>query len=302
MTTRTYAQVLADIEALAGVDLAAEEEARVGYFINRRARKAYDRCEYWPRFLVAAEERQVTSGGLLVASEAGKSDIDTLLRLHNADPYKTAYTNEYVQWHQTLDGYQITGWASEAYSLATGYAITEVSTLSEDLTAYTISRQVSSTEYDSGTAYPKVTLVYISSWNLRYYSDASETDPPTWTALLADPSDPTSAGGGFYASSGGASGQATVATTSLYGVYATYKKALNTTYSDGSSIPGEWADYIVHGAYSDWLRSEGQQEKAAIAELEAEDYLQDQLEKVSRQNGNNVQTRVITYANTQYRT
>ena len=50
MTTRPYSELLAQVEALAGASLATQEQARVKIFANRRARKAFRECDYWPRF------------------------------------------------------------------------------------------------------------------------------------------------------------------------------------------------------------------------------------------------------------
>jgi hypothetical protein len=47
------------------------------------------------------------------------------------------------------------------------------------------------------------------------------------------------------------------------------------------AIPDEWFEYLAHGTYSDFLRGEGQQEKAILAEQEARDKLDDELLRIS---------------------
>ena len=88
--------------------------------------------------------------------------------------------------------------------------------------------------------------------------------------------------------------------------FVTYKAQHAITYGDGGTetadIPIEWFDYMAHGAYSDFLRMEGQQEKATLAESEANEFLQDELMRVDEQHGTGVvSTRILTHSNTQIR-
>lgn len=69
--------------------------------------------------------------------------------------------------------------------------------------------------------------------------------------------------------------------------FVTYKKQNTDVYGDGTSgttttVPDEWFEYLAHGVYADWLRAEGQQEKAAIADAEAMDKLQDELIRIDQ--------------------
>lgn len=58
------------------------------------------------------------------------------------------------------------------------------------------------------------------------------------------------------------------------------------TYTDfTTNVPVEFAQYVIHGTYADWLRLEGQNEKAAVEEQFATIELQRQLEKISYTQG-----------------
>lgn len=110
----------------------------------------------------------------------------------------------------------------------------------------------------------------------------------------------------FYVQNGGAT--LLDGNLNLSSAYVTYKKQLADTYGDGSSgtsvnVPDEWFEYIAHGVYSDFLRAEGQQEKAALADAEANDKLADELLKVHDQSTVNViaQQRFKTNSNMQLR-
>ena len=88
--------------------------------------------------------------------------------------------------------------------------------------------------------------------------------------------------------------------------FLTYKAQLTDTYGDGagetSAIPAEWYQYLAHGTYADYLRAEGQQEKAALADQEAEGLLQDELIRIDEQHTlQMVANRVFTNANMQSR-
>ena len=89
-------------------------------------------------------------------------------------------------------------------------------------------------------------------------------------------------------------------------VWVTYVAQLENDYGDAdteeSEIPAEWFQYIAHGVFADFLRSEGQQEKAIVADAKAMDLLNDELAKIDTQNAVQVVgRRVQTYSNMQTR-
>jgi hypothetical protein len=60
----------------------------------------------------------------------------------------------------------------------------------------------------------------------------------------------------------------------------------NTTYWERQSIPFDFLEYVAHCAYADWLRSEGQDQKAAAqAATSADRILGSELDKLERQQG-----------------
>ena len=69
-------------------------------------------------------------------------------------------------------------------------------------------------------------------------------------------------------------------TSGTSSAYVTYKKAWDGPYSSGSTnIPGEWFDYLAQGVLADYLRQDGQTEKAQSEEKIADEILQNQLMK-----------------------
>lgn len=85
-----------------------------------------------------------------------------------------------------------------------------------------------------------------------------------------------------------------------------YKAQKSGTYGSASTndpnIPEEWFEYMAHGAYADYLRAEGQQEKAALADQEANDILLDELMKLDEQHTQTIiSNRIFTNSSMQSR-
>jgi hypothetical protein len=88
--------------------------------------------------------------------------------------------------------------------------------------------------------------------------------------------------------------------------FVTYKAQHTDTYGNSGSqlayVPAEWYQYLAHGTYADYLRAEGQQEKAALADQEAEGLLQEELIRIDEQHTLQlVANRIFTNANMQMR-
>lgn len=88
--------------------------------------------------------------------------------------------------------------------------------------------------------------------------------------------------------------------------WVTYKATHDSIYGTGggdtTTVPREWFDYLAHGTYADWLRAEGQQEKASLADAEAADLLTDELLRIDEQGTTQVvATRINTNSSTQTR-
>ena len=87
-------------------------------------------------------------------------------------------------------------------------------------------------------------------------------------------------------------------------VYVTYKTEFTPVlgYSASRSVPQEFFYYIAHNAYADFLRMDGQTEKALIEEQVGEKYLDIELSKLELlTNNNTVGKRISTYVNRQSR-
>ena len=91
-------------------------------------------------------------------------------------------------------------------------------------------------------------------------------------------------------------------------VYVTYKKPFTafTTSSNFTTsteeVPGEFFQYIAYGSYADFLRMDGQHNKAQLEDQNAEFALAQQLERVDAiMNNNTINKKFSTYVNRQSR-
>ena len=76
----------------------------------------------------------------------------------------------------------------------------------------------------------------------------------------------------------------------------------NPSAGESQAIPAEWFEYLAHGTYADYLRAEGQQERAALADQEANEILQDELIRLDEQHTQTlISNRIFTNSNLQLR-
>lgn len=205
MQTKDYTNdLLPLIKSLCGVEFANIELPRIKAMVNSRAKRAYRASNFWPRFLVVGEERDVVNG-YVPWTQAGLDSVDTFVIIHRSAPY-----------------------------------------------------------------------IADSAQNFDFYVDFTG-------AKIVD--------GDLNSAS----------------AFTTYKKQTTAVYGDGTSgttveVPDEWFEYLAHGTYSDWLRSEGQMEKSQIADAEAADKLTDELIRIDEMRSSAlVSTRIQTNANMQSR-
>jgi len=86
-------------------------------------------------------------------------------------------------------------------------------------------------------------------------------------------------------------------------VFVTYKKRLQTNFTpDSTDIPGEFVDYIIYTALSDFYTGDGQTDKAAMAAAQAKIMLDIELLRLDKKaNNNTINKKFSTYVNRQSR-
>ena len=306
MSVLPYSDLLPQVEALAGASLATPEQARVKIFANRRARKAHRECDYWPHLLYVGEERIVSDEGLLPLEQTGLQTIDKIIRIHAEDPFKSQAVYEYAEYYEANGGIQITGY--QAAERTTGPDMTLVADTSPDIsgTYEYFTEQGGKASYYTSTLQvaPYGAIFWNDSslkWNVLWISSTGPVVSYLWESSddVATPDLVTT----WTAVTG--SGTFTIDASTVYSAFITYLAKIPATYGDGegeeSDVPEPWFEYMAQGAYCDWLRSDGQTEKAMAEEVIAESLLNQQLEKISRSNGNQVITRMMSHGTKQSR-
>jgi hypothetical protein len=105
----------------------------------------------------------------------------------------------------------------------------------------------------------------------------------------------------FYVDSNGAH-ILNLTTADATSAFVTYKKELSQFTANSTNIPGEWFAFMAHTAYADFLRMDGQHDKALTEEQVAQGYIAMELEKVDNMmNNNTALKRFSTYINRQAR-
>ena len=106
----------------------------------------------------------------------------------------------------------------------------------------------------------------------------------------------------FYVDSSGAH-ILNLITSDSTSVFVTYKKELQTNFTpDSTDIPGEFVDYIIYTALSDFYTGDGQTDKAAMAATQAKMMLDIELLRLDKKaNNNTINKKFSTYVNRQSR-
>lgn len=327
MQTRTYGDLFKLIQSLAGVaSFATNEQDDIANLINRRFSEAYQTSQMWPRYLVPNDERKLavinvkghtaapTRNGLYYkfGEDSSGNAVYLGVNTNNVDQFRSQYFQKQTNGQWTLTG------GSLSKDLGTG-VVTPTSS------ATLLGQRDTSIEYDnpwdviwdtnsSGevivvekvqtVAFDEVEEIYSSSDTSKQKDTIGEfvrihrTKPfENLSSLEYD----------FYVSNEGAN-ILNIANTSDTHVFVTYKQKFTpfTTSSDFESsteeVPSEFFHYIAHAAYADFLRTDGQTEKAMAEEATAQQYLAQELERVDViMNNTTVNKRFSTYVNRQSR-
>jgi hypothetical protein len=105
----------------------------------------------------------------------------------------------------------------------------------------------------------------------------------------------------FYVDSSGAH-VLNVVTNDATSVFVNYQKELPTFTEDSTDIPYEFFFFLAQSVYADFLRMDGQHDKAMTEEQVAGTYLALELEKIDmRSNNNTINKRFSTYVSNQAR-
>jgi hypothetical protein len=314
------------------VVFASIETGRIKALINRRAQRAYRSSNYWTRFLKVGEERYctpapvaattTTTGNGYFIETVGNTDYNLIGATASAvftgsvsttTLTVTAITSGTISVGDFITGTGLTTAGVQITALGTGrggvgtYTIspTQTTLASRTFKSFTVGSYFVATGAGSNTG-----TVRLANSTIPY----TETGlSPVDTFLRVFKQAPYAASSvqefDYTVTSGGAklvSGDLNPLTA-----FVTYKAQFTDTYGPGlpdglstdvTSVPAEWFQYLAHGTYADYLRAEGQQEKAALADQEAEALLTEELIRLDENHTSGfVSNRIRTNANMQLR-
>ncbi len=295
------------ISALAGTDnFTSTERSFLLSMANRRFYEAYQTSDIWPRYMAVGEPRTITSSVISYTEDsrwvfnAGTTAINGLYVANGTQASARAYTlydtdgttalysiiyNSGTTWN-IIAGAPSSGGAVQYANADAGNTATAASpTISE--TGWTVS---------NGTS-PAPSVRDLGE--IAHFTRIHRLQPFLRNSTIEFD---------FFADADGAHVENLVPTDTTT-VYVTYKKLLTeltTLDYDGSLgtnlVPIEFFYFMGHATYADFLRMDGQLEKAMTEEKIAKSYLDTELEKAeSVANINALNTRINTHLNRQSR-
>lgn len=281
MQSNTYTSFYADVLALTGnSSFTTTEQTRILANANRRLYQAYRSFSSWPRYIVGSELRPAVDSVISRDAIAGAT---------------------YTISSATRSGTVVTITTSVPYAMFTGATVT-IAGLSGtiepdgDYEITKVSASVFTYDLDTGTG----TETYSGS-GTAVYAGISTVD--SFNRIFRD--NPlnlySSVEYEFYVDVDGAHIINNFSNNSSFWV--NYYKEWSGPYTAASTdIPLEFYRFAVHATYADYLRFDGQIDKAMAEENNAQQYLMLEIDKAENQrNVNSLQRRISTYNSRQSR-
>lgn len=327
MQTRLYSDLYGLIQALCGIQFSIAESIRVKSLINRRAARVFRASNYWTRFLVVGEERYCTPAPVAATTTTAGNGyfIATVL----TTDYSSIGATPSASFTASIASTTLTVTAVSSGTIQVGDYITGtgISSLGAQITALGTGKGGIGT-YTISPTQATLTSRAFKSFSVDSYFVATGAGTGTGTVRIADSTIPYTETGKnsidtflrvfkqkpyrassvqeyeYYVTADGA--ELVAGDLNPLTAFVTYKRQLTEFYGDNTGevadIPAEWFHYLAHGTYADWLKAEGQQEKAALADQEAEAVLQDELIRLDENHTSGlVSSRIFTNANMQMR-
>lgn len=268
---RTYSDLLALVQALAGVDsFTSAEQTKILAMANRRLRQAFDASPMWPRY-VKCEARPVNDG--LVAM-----DYDAASGVRTGSSETRSGTTVTIVCTAAVDfaaGMEVTiaGLSGSVDPNGT-YTVGSVSTTTIDNDTFTYELDTDDTTDETYTGTATVTPVAVSDiaefmriWDRKPRSRQGAYEYDFYTDF-----DGANLVGNF---------------SGLGGVWVLYKGEWPGPYlSTATDIPDEFFQYAAHATYADFLLMDGQVDKALAMNAAADSYLALEIQKAAHTKNN----------------
>lgn len=318
MQNRTYGDLFNLIQSLAGVGSFAESERDdIANLINRRFLQAFNESPIWPRYIVSSEKRDILALTLSGATSTTNTTVNQNYKLLGANT--TGGSNVYqgvttttVIIYNTGTAWRVDTGASAAEQDSGTFTVT--SGTQQFIEADTIKKdQVTDVETFTGRDSSTDSLL-VEGKNLIPYAQTGKTTIGSFNRIHRKQAflNNSSIEYEFFVDFTGAN-ILNITSTTDNSAFVTYKQQFTpfsvgpstdaTVYTESTvDVPAEFFAYIAHATYADFLRMDGQTDKAFAEEQRAEIALALELEKIDLiSNNNTVNKRFSTYVNRQSR-
>ena len=320
MQTRTYGDLFKLIQSLAGVGSFAEsEQDDIANLINRRFLQAFNESPIWPRYIVSSEKRDILALTLSGATASTSTTVNQNYKLLGANTagglnvyqgVTTDASNNTVVIYNTGTAWRVDLIAiSNIPSEQADGTFTVTSGTEQFIEADTIKKdQV--TDVETFTARDSSTdSLLVDGKNLIPYEQTGKTTIGSFNRIHRKQAflNNSSIEYDFFVDFTGAN-ILNITSSTDNSAFVTYKQQftpfdVTSSYTTSTvEVPAEFFPYIAHSTYADFLRMDGQTEKAFAEEQRAEIALALELEKIDLiSNNNTVNKRFSTYVNRQSR-
>ena len=313
MQTRTYGDLFKLIQSLAGVGSFAESERDdIANLINRRFLQAFNESPIWPRYIVSSEKRDILALTLSGATASTSTTVNQNYKLLGANT--TGGLNVYQGVTTTTVIIYNTGTAWRVDTVAsvaeqTDGTFTVTSGTQQFIEADTIKKdQVTDVETFTGRDSSTDSLL-VEGKNLIPYAQTGKTTIGSFNRIHRKQAflNNSAIEYDFFVDFTGAN-ILNITSTTDNSAFVTYKEQftpfdVTSNYTTSTvEVPAEFFPYIAHSTYADFLRMDGQTDKAFAEEERASIALALELEKIDLiSNNNTVNKRFSTYVNRQSR-
>ena len=319
MQTRTYGDLFKLIQSLAGVGSFAPTEADdIANLINRRFLQAFNESPIWPRYFVSSEKRDILSLQLSGATASTSTTVNQNYKLLGANTtgglnvYQGATTNTVIIYN-TGTAWRVDTAASAAEQASGTFT---VSAGTQQFIEADVNKKDNITEVVTFTPRAGSDSLLVEGKNFVPYTQTGRTAIGSFNRIFRKQAFLNNSAHEyeFFVDFTGANILNVVSTTDN-AAFITYKQQFTpftvpvstppvvSDYTDSTiEVPAEFFAYIAHATYADFLRMDGQTDKAFAEENTASVALALELEKVDIiSNNNTVNKRFSTYVNRQSR-
>jgi len=312
MQTRTYGELFKLIRSLAGVgSFSTSELDDIANLINRRFLQIFNESPIWPRYFVPSEKRDILALTLSGATASTDTTVNQNYKLLGSNTtggsnvYQGATTTTVIIYNTG------TAWrvdtAASAAPQASG-TFTVAGGTQQFIEADT-NKKDNITEVETFTPRAGTDSLLVEGKNLVPFAQTGKTTIGSFNRVFRKQPflNQSATEYEFFLDVTGANILNIVSTTDN-AAFVSYKKEFTpfdvTSGYDISTVevPNEFFPYLAHATYADFLRMDGQTDKAFAEEERANLAMALELEKVDIiSNNNTVNKRFSTYVNRQSR-